>query len=184
MKRKQLLFLNQRRNKLAREQERAYARLKKRPVGRPYSYHEGYDIIARKLRLCGLTVHKIADILQVSTHQLQTWCREVPEFKKAWDEGGALADGTVASSLYHRANGYSHPAEKIFYNAKANSVVRAEYTERYPPDTNAAITWLVNRQPKLWRTANRVAGPDGETLQPPGIQIQVVAATQVINGAD
>jgi hypothetical protein len=32
------------------------------------------------------------------------------------------------------------------------------YTERYPPDTAAAIFWLKNRQPKHWRDKVETVG--------------------------
>jgi hypothetical protein len=56
----------------------------------------------------------------------------------------------VAESLLHRAKGYSHDAVKIF-NDRETGVTQVPYIERYPPDTTAAIFWLKNRQPAIWR---------------------------------
>ena len=61
------------------------------------------------------------------------------------------ADAHVAEALYRRACGYSHPAVKIFMPAGASEPVYAPYTEHYPPDANAALRWLMNRQPERWR---------------------------------
>jgi hypothetical protein len=47
--------------------------------------------------------------------------------------------------------GYSHPAVKIFMPAGASEPVYAPYTQHYPPDANAALRWLMNRQPERWR---------------------------------
>jgi hypothetical protein len=36
------------------------------------------------------------------------------------------------------------------------------YTERYPPDTTAAIFWLKNRRPDLWRDRHETVHSAGE----------------------
>lgn len=146
----------------------AKASLKKeRSAGRPSDYRPGFARIVYKLRLLGISSEKIADLFEVRRDRLWLWREHYPEFKTAWIEGGSLADATVARSLYHRAVGYSHTAEKIF-NDKG-SILRAEYTEHYPPDTAAAQLWLVNRQPELWRnkSSSEVTGANGTALFPP-----------------
>ena len=57
--------------------------------------------------------------------------------------------------MFHRANGYSHKAEKIAFDKDGNAL-RAEYVEHYPPDTASAIFWLKNRRRDLWRDAPAV----------------------------
>src|SRR6266567_9586804 len=47
--------------------------------------------------------------------------------------------------------GYSHPAVKIFMPSGASEPVYVPYTQHYPPDTKAALRWLMNRQPDKWR---------------------------------
>ena len=81
---------------------------------------------------------------------VQHWMREHPTFLSSVKSGRAEADANVAASLYHRANGYSHKAEKIAFN-KDGEALRAEYTEHYPPDAASAIFWLKNRRRDLWR---------------------------------
>lgn len=55
----------------------------------------------------------------------------------------------MTKSLYRRANGYDQPSEKIF--CYEGEVVRADTSTHIPPDTTAAIFWLKNRRPDLWR---------------------------------
>jgi hypothetical protein len=62
----------------------------------------------------------------------------------------------VAEKLYHRACGYTHEAVKIFLPAGTREPVYAPYTEHFPPDANAALRWLMNRQPTLWRDRREV----------------------------
>ena len=54
------------------------------------------------------------------------------------------------------ACGYSHPAVKIFMPSGASEPVYVPYTQHYPPDTKAALRWLMNRQPALWRNRQEV----------------------------
>jgi hypothetical protein len=79
-----------------------------------------------------------------------------PEFRESIARGKIEADAHVAEALYRRACGYSHPAVKIFMPAGASEPVYAPYTQHYPPDTKAALRWLQNRQPALWRDRQEV----------------------------
>jgi hypothetical protein len=47
----------------------------------------------------------------------------------------------VLMKLFERATGYSHKAVKIF-NDKVKGIVKADYTEHYPPDAMAAKLWF------------------------------------------
>src|SRR6266481_4131197 len=47
-------------------------------------------------------------------------------------------------------------AVKIFLPSGASEPVYAPYTKHYPPDTKAALRWLMNRQPALWRDRREV----------------------------
>ncbi len=45
---------------------------------------------------------------------------------------------------------------KIFLPSGAGEPIYAPYTKHYPPDTKAALRWLMNRQPALWRDRQEV----------------------------
>lgn len=171
--------LNKRHLVAGRPVSKIPANVKRRPMGRPRTYREGYDILARKLRLAGLSVERIADILEVCPGDLYDWVNTIPEFRQAWVEGGEVADANVAAALYHRAIGYSHDAEKISIT-KEGDVHRAAYIEHYPPDTGACERWLLNRQPDKWKNISQMRLTDGsdQPLQPPNIIVQVVAAAK------
>jgi hypothetical protein len=65
----------------------------------------------------------------------------------------------VEASLYRRAIGYTVSEEKMFYNSKGGYVHKEESVKHYPPDTTAAIFWLKNRNPKMWRDAMQAPEP-------------------------
>jgi hypothetical protein len=118
-------------------------------AGRPSKYEEGFAKQARNLCLLGATDAQLAESFEVNVDTIHTWKRAHKEFSEAIKEAKETADAKVAESLYHRALGYQHPEEKIF--CSDGSIVRAQTTKQYPPETVAAIFWLKNRQPAQWR---------------------------------
>lgn len=118
-------------------------------TGRPTSYKPEFAELARKFCLLGATNDRLAELFEVATSTIGKWIAEIPAFSDAVKAGRAEADATVAASLYHRANGYSHEAAKIM--VVEGAVVHEKYTEHYPPDATSMIFWLKNRRPDLWR---------------------------------
>ncbi len=103
------------------------------------------------MSLLGLTDQQLADFLGISCETLYAWKLSYPEFRESITRGKIEADAHVAEALYRRACGYSHPAVKIFMPSGASEPIYAPYTKHYPPDTKAALRWLMNRQPGKWR---------------------------------
>jgi transcriptional regulator with XRE-family HTH domain len=125
-------------------------------TGRPTLYRPELAELARKLALLGLTESEMADALNVDVGTLSEWKARHREFREAIERGGVQADAQMAERLYHRGLGYQHEAVKIFMPAGAEAPVYAPYTQRYPPDTQAASLWLRNRQPERWRDKREV----------------------------
>ncbi len=123
----------------------------KNPVGRPTLYKEEYVDLVNKLSLLGLTDDEMAGVIGVDTSTFHRWKIDHPEFRDSINDGKDIADAKVAAKLFHRAMGYEHKAVKIVADAKTKEDHIVEYTERYPPDTTAAIFWLKNRQKAKWR---------------------------------
>lgn len=132
-------------------------------VGRPSKYDPAYCEQAIKLCRLSATDQEMADFFGVSTATFYLWQKEHPEFSEALKEGKAQSDAAVASRLYDRAMGYSHPAVKI-HVTKDGDVIQVPYTEHYPPDTAAAIFWLKNRQRGKWRDKQEVEHSLDESL--------------------
>lgn len=121
------------------------------PGGRPSKYTEAFAVQAAKLCELGATDKDLADFFGVTVRTIPRWAAEHVEFCQALKVGKASADDRVERSLYHRANGYTHEAVKIFMPAGAAAPVYAKFQEHVPPDTTACIFWLKNRRPELWR---------------------------------
>lgn len=157
----------------------AEERARDRKAGRPTKYlGEVHDELVYDLRLVGCSREQIAQALNITLELLDQWRETHTSFFSAWNAGGDEADAAVARKLFNRAIGYEHPSEKIFYDSKTGEVVRAETTERYAPDTSAAIFWLTNRQGQKWknRQSSELSGPDGTPLELPQIVINPVQA--------
>lgn len=122
--------------------------------GRPTSYDDSYADLAYKFCLLGATDAKLAEFFGVQESTINNWKQKHPEFMESIKRGKTQADAEVASSLYHRALGYSHPETKI---ATADGMITdtKEFTKHYAPDPTAAIFWLKNRQPEMWREKNQ-----------------------------
>lgn len=137
-------------------------------AGRPTDYRPEFADQARKLCLLGATDKEMADFFGVDERTINRWKDDFPEFCQSIARGKLVADADVAEKLYHRALGYSHKAVKIFMPAGAAQPVYADYTEHYPPDTQAASLWLRNRQSAKWRDKqeHEHTGADGTPLVP------------------
>lgn len=132
----------------------------KRGRGRPTLWKAEFVEEARRLTMVGFTMDQVAEALDVSKSTFELWCYEThPEMYDAILEARHHADGKVAASLFARATGYTYVAEKVVSSKDGAEVVT--YKEHCPPDVNAAMIWLKNRQPALWkdRHVNELVGP-------------------------
>ncbi len=101
--------------------------------------------------MLGATNEELAKCFGVAVSTIDKWIVEHSAFSGATKDGREIADANVASKLFHRATGYEHRAVKIAVDAKSGESAQVPYIEHYPPDTTAAIFWLKNRRPDLWR---------------------------------
>ena len=138
-------------------------------VGRPTKYDPEYH--PKKVVgycLLGLTDEQIAGLFDIATSTLYEWKKTYPEFSEAQNNGKQEADVKIAASLYKRAMGSKEKVQKAFklkttVNGEG-STERIEYAEEevlIPADTGAAIFWLKNRNPAMWRDARQVEVTDG-----------------------
>lgn len=98
---------------------------------------------ARELASKGLTLEQIATSLGMGESTVYRKKGEFSEFREAIEGGQAQGIATVTNSLFERANGYSHPEEKIF--CQDGEIIRAKTIKHYPPDVTAQKHYLNNR---------------------------------------
>lgn len=122
-----------------------------RPEGRPPKYTADHPAMAQAAAEAGATDQEIADLFAVDIRTVHRWKIDYPEFCHSLKIAKEPADDRTERSLFHRANGYSYPAVKIFMPAGATEPVIVPYIEHVPPDTTAGIFWLKNRRPDQWR---------------------------------
>lgn len=122
--------------------------------GAPTLYRDEYAEQVYKLCLLGATDAELADFFNVTEQTINNWKKEHIEFFESIKKGKEIADSDIAESLYHRAKGYSHKEDKIFNNNGEPLIVPT--IKHYPPDTTAAIFWLKNRKPAVWRDKQEI----------------------------
>lgn len=134
-------------------------------MGRPSKYKPEFVQQAEKLCRIGATDIEIADFFEVDVRTLYRWKGEHEEFCQALKAGKDVSDERVERSLFSRATGYEH--DEVDIRVVGGEVVQTPIRKFYPPDTTAAIFWLKNRRPDLWRdkVENAITGPNGGPLQ-------------------
>jgi hypothetical protein len=123
--------------------------LEPRGSGRPQSYKPEFAELAYRMALLGLTDVELAKFFNVDDATIYAWDAKHPEFFKSRANGKQSADGDVAAKLYHRACGYEHADTHV--SIIAGKVVVTPVVKHYPPDTQAAMWWLKNRQQGRWK---------------------------------
>lgn len=84
----------------------------------------------------------------MSPRTIDNWVAAHAPFAEAVRDGRLHADAEVASRLYERAIGFVQVIERREVFRGEEKVITTKV--HYPPDTNACMFWLRNRQPKWW----------------------------------
>lgn len=138
-------------------------------VGRPTKYREEYNDLAYKYCLLGATDEKLAEFFEVNPDTIHEWKKVYPKFSESIKKGKTVADSEVAHALYHRAKGYEHPEVDI--KMFQGEIIKTDLIKHYPPDTAAAMIWLKNRQPELWKDKQEIDHTTkGESINPTPIK--------------
>jgi transposase-like protein len=118
-------------------------------IGRPTLYQPEFAAKARELCEQGATDQELADFFEVSARTLYRWKNSHPDFCQALKASKEPADERVERSLFERATGYER--DEMDIRVVGGKIVQTTVRKFYPPDTTAAIFWLKNRRPDLWR---------------------------------
>lgn len=101
------------------------------------------------MTLLGATDKELAKAFDTTEQTINAWKKTQPEFLESLKRGKEQADAEIADKLFQRAKGYEH--DDIYITQYQGRIVKERIIKYYPPDTTAAIFWLKNRQPDLWR---------------------------------
>jgi len=135
--------------------------------GRPSGYKAEYAKQVQKLAMLGATDQEVADFFGVDVRTVHRWKHDHADFCHALKLGKETADDRVERSLYQRAIGYEQDEVKIFMPSGAPEPVYAPYRAKVAPDVTAAIFWLKNRRPDVWRDvkATELTGKNGGPIE-------------------
>ena len=154
------------------------------PAGRPTKYRKDFAKQAMHLCKLGATDMDLAAALEVDVTTIWAWQSQHPEFSKAVKiEGKAAYDDRVERALALRAVGYSH--DEIDIRVVDGKIVKTPIVKHYPPDTGAAMAWLKNRRPDVWR--DRKAYDETPQIPYGGLQILLIDRSRAngqANGSD
>lgn len=118
--------------------------------GRKSPFNEKIQATIIRLVEAGKTEEEIAEIIGVCKTTLTNWKGKHQDLLFAVREARQAADSLVESALFGRAVGCKVPETKVIVT-KLGDVIREDVDRYYPPDTQAAMFWLRNRQPERWK---------------------------------
>lgn len=127
---------------------------KKHPGGRPRT--EFSDAIVEELdRYDGLsgTATELQELLGISSTVFYRWLKDEPKFGDAVKRVRARADQKVENAFFKRAIGYDYveTANRTEEGVEGVKVTETIVNKHVVPDAGAALNWLKNRQPDVWR---------------------------------
>ena len=97
----------------------------------------------------GLTQEDIAHNCGCALSTLKSWMNDYPAIAAAIKCGREVADLRVENALYKRATGYEY-TETVVEEGPKGKLVRT-IRKHVPPSEIAALFWLKNRKPDVWR---------------------------------
>jgi hypothetical protein len=120
--------------------------------GQPTLYKPAYDELGHNYYLLGATNEVLAGFFGVTRRTIQNWIATHPDFADTVHRGRAVA--VVVRALFDRAKGFSHKVSRTtLYQGKERTITN---TVSYPPDTQACMFWLRNRQRQYWQARAEV----------------------------
>jgi hypothetical protein len=105
--------------------------------------------LAHNYSLLGATNEMLGNFLRVTRRTVDNWIATHPDFAEAVYRGRAVADGVIVRALFERAKGFSHEVTRTtLYRGEEHKITN---TASYPPDAQACMFWLRDRQLEYWQ---------------------------------
>jgi len=125
-----------------------------------------HEMQVKMIAMRGFTDDEIAESLGVSKELFSDWRRNYPSFDSAIESGRTQADGEVLYALYKRATG-NCPVPYTEVIKYRDTFETLDMEKHFPPDTEAAKTWMRMRQKEHWRDTNASPNEARNTLGKP-----------------
>lgn len=120
--------------------------------------------IFETLGISGWTVSSIAKTLGVKGAVLYDMFDKYPKLRDAYDRGRKFTDARVMAAMFKRAIGMS--VKKVKFATHEGAISDSQdYYEELPPDTNAAMNWLINRMDWVRNNESQGEGDKGEIIK-------------------
>jgi hypothetical protein len=124
-------------------------------AGRPRALNDTDKKKILRLATFGFTDNQIAEVFGITTRTLNNYKKDDPEFFQSLKAHKELADAEVIESIFNRAKGMSITEQKAITVSDGKDlgahVEIVEIERELPPDVNAGMFWLKNRQPDKFR---------------------------------
>jgi len=105
------------------------------------------EIVRQKLSV-GWSRGRVARYLRVRARVLDEWERRYPEMREALQAETVMVDAAVEEALYRLATGFERTEVMLTRNGQKKTVRCV--IKQVPPNIQAIILWLKNRQPRYW----------------------------------
>lgn len=138
----------------------------KKPNGRPRSeFSEEVLPLLEGVTGSG-TVTRICEVLGISSTVFYKWLKDEPSFSEAVMRVRARADDQIEDAFFNRAKGYTIniTEEKMDKDGMTVPLTRQLH---HAADAGAALNFLKNRRPEVWR--------DTKTVELKGAHVDLVA---------
>lgn len=110
----------------------------------------------------GLTQADIAHNVGCSLSTFKEWLKKYPDLSAAIKHTREVADIRVENALYKRATGYDY--EEVVREEGPKGVTVRVTKKHVPPSEVAALFWLKNRKPDVWRDKPAEKDDDGHVV--------------------
>ena len=124
----------------------------------------------------GLTDEQIAHNMGIRRETLYSWMKKYNHISNALKKGKEVADRYMENALYKAGMGWETDITK----EKVVDGEVVELTEHvvYPPNVTAAIFWLKNRKPEMWRDRKE------QSVDVSGIEVSPISLMDVLPRPD
>lgn len=115
----------------------------------------------------GLSQTEIADRIGIAYPTLTIWKQKYEDIAKALSEGKEIVDYKVENALLKAALGYKVKEVKVTIgrrqiNGQWVDITKETTEKEVGPNHTAALAWLNNRKPEMWRRKDKIVEVDDE----------------------